>query len=231
MVRLVLRAMKSEGVIESMGKGRGAKWKQVKVEGRLMQQPLTQYQSQYYAWLLTRRVAGDSVESLASTLVDSQVDLNPHQVDAALFACRNPLSRGVLLADEVGLGKTIEAGLVISQRWAERRRKILIIVPANLRKQWHQELQDKFGLQGLILEAKATTRSASRIDRIRSSLPLARSSVPTSSPSPRQTMSRTLTGTWSSSTKHIACATSTKPATSLPGPSRRRCRTFTPRCF
>ena len=120
-----------------------------------MQQPLTQYQSQYYAWLLTRRAAGDSVESLASTLVDSQVDLNPHQVEAALFACRNPLSRGVLLADEVGLGKTIEAGLVISQRWAERRRKILIIVPANLRKQWHQELQDKFGLQGLILEAKS----------------------------------------------------------------------------
>ena len=120
-----------------------------------MQQSLTHYQSQYYAWLLTRRAAGDSVESLASTLVDSQVDLNPHQVDAALFACRNPLSRGVLLADEVGLGKTIEAGLVISQRWAERRRKILIIVPANLRKQWHQELQDKFGLQGLILEAKS----------------------------------------------------------------------------
>ena len=94
------------------------------------------------------------MESLASTLVDSQVDLNPHQVDAALFACRNPLSRGVILADEVGLGKTIEAGLVISQRWAERRRCILIIVPANLRKQWHQELQDKFNLQGLILEAK-----------------------------------------------------------------------------
>ena len=118
------------------------------------QQQLTPYQSQYYAWLLTRRAASDTVESLASTLVDSQVDLNPHQVEAALFACKNPLSRGVILADEVGLGKTIEAGLVISQRWAERRRRILIIVPANLRKQWHQELQDKFGLQGLILEAK-----------------------------------------------------------------------------
>ena len=117
-------------------------------------QLLTPYQCQYVAWLLTRRAGGDSVESLASTLVDSQVDLNPHQVDAALFACRNPLSRGVILADEVGLGKTIEAGLVISQRWAERRRKILIVVPANLRKQWHQELQDKFGLQGRILEAK-----------------------------------------------------------------------------
>ncbi|MND26708.1 RNA polymerase-associated protein RapA [compost metagenome] len=116
---------------------------------------LTEHQCQYYAWLLTRRAAGDSVESLASTLVDSQIDLNPHQVDAALFACRNPLSRGVILADEVGLGKTIEAGLVISQRWAERRRRILIIAPANLRKQWHQELQDKFNLQGLILEAKS----------------------------------------------------------------------------
>ncbi len=117
-------------------------------------QRLTQHQSQYYAWLLTRRAAGNTVESLATTLVDSQVDLNPHQVEAALFACSNPLSRGVILADEVGLGKTIEAGLVISQRWAERRRRILIIVPANLRKQWHQELQDKFSLQGLILEAK-----------------------------------------------------------------------------
>ena len=121
----------------------------------MTQQLLTPHQSQYFAWLLTRRAAGDSVESLASTLVDSQVDLNPHQVEAALFACRNPLSRGVILADEVGLGKTIEAGLVLSQRWAERRRKVLIIVPANLRKQWHQELQDKFGLQGLILETKS----------------------------------------------------------------------------
>ena len=119
-----------------------------------VQQFLTQYQGQYYAWLLTRRMAGNTVESLASTLVDAQVDLNPHQVEAALFACRNPLSRGVVLADEVGLGKTIEAGLVIAQRWAERRRRILIIVPANLRKQWYQELQDKFSLQGLILEAK-----------------------------------------------------------------------------
>lgn len=116
---------------------------------------LAAHQCLYYAWLLTRRQAGDSVESLATTLVDSQVDLNPHQVEAALFACANPLSRGVILADEVGLGKTIEAGLVISQRWAERRRRILIIVPANLRKQWHQELQDKFNLQGVLLEAKS----------------------------------------------------------------------------
>lgn len=99
---------------------------QEKVNPFVTQQLLTPYQSQYYAWLLTRRAASDTVESLASTLVDSQVDFNPHQVEAALFACKNPLSRGVILADEVGLGKTIEAGLVISQRWAERRRRLLI---------------------------------------------------------------------------------------------------------
>ena len=158
----------------------------------LTTQPLlTPHQSQYFAWLLTRRAAGDSVESLASTLVDAQVDLNPHQVEAALFACRNPLSRGVILADEVGLGKTIEAGLVISQRWAERRRKLLIIVPANLRKQWHQELQDKFGLQGLILEAKSYNAiRKDRSGRTRSCSPPARSSVPTSSRRPRPTTSR-----------------------------------------
>ena len=98
-------------------------------------QPLSSYQSQYFAWLLTRRAASNSVDALASTLVDAQVDLNPHQVEAALFACRNPLSRGVLLADVVGLGKAIEAGLVISQRWAERQRHILIVVPANSRVQ------------------------------------------------------------------------------------------------
>ncbi len=115
----------------------------------------TCFQSQFFAWELTRHAAGNSIESLGSTLVDAQIDLNPHQVDAALFACQNPLSRGVILADEVGLGKTIEAGLVLAQFWAERQRRILIIVPANLRKQWHQELQDKFFLDAVILESKS----------------------------------------------------------------------------
>lgn len=118
-----------------------------------MHQPTPQ-QSQYLAWLLTRQARRGSIESLAGPLLDAQVDLNPHQVEAALFACKNPLERGVILADEVGLGKTIEAGLVIAQRRAERRRKILIVTPANLRKQWHQELQDKFGLTRIILESK-----------------------------------------------------------------------------
>ena len=107
-----------------------------------MHQPTPQ-QARYHAWLLTRQARRGSIESLAGPLLDAQVDLNPHQVEAALFACKNPLERGVILADEVGLGKTIEAGLVILQHWAERKRRILIITPANLRKQWHQEIQEK----------------------------------------------------------------------------------------
>ena len=95
------------------------------------------------------------MEKLAGALADAQVDLNPHQVDAALFAFQSPLSKGAILADEVGLGKTIEAGLVLSQKWAERKRRILVITPANLRKQWHQELTDKFFLPCRILEAKS----------------------------------------------------------------------------
>ncbi|KAA0230966.1 DEAD/DEAH box helicase [candidate division KSB1 bacterium] len=95
------------------------------------------------------------MEKLAGALVDAQVDLNPHQIDAALFAFKSPLSKGALLADEVGLGKTIEAGLVISQKWAERRHKILVITPSNLRKQWHQELAEKFFLTCRILETKS----------------------------------------------------------------------------
>lgn len=97
---------------------------------------LTPHQAKYYAYELTKRCPSDSVEKFSATLLDAQVDLNPHQVEAALFAFKSPLSNGAILADEVGLGKTIEAGLVISQKWAERKRRILIITPANLRKQW-----------------------------------------------------------------------------------------------
>jgi adenine-specific DNA-methyltransferase len=115
---------------------------------------LTPYHAKYYAYELTKRCSSDSPEKLAGAVASAQVDLNPHQVDAALFAFNSPLSKGALLADEVGLGKTIEAGLVLSQRWAERKRRILVIVPSNLRKQWYQELTEKFFLPCQILETK-----------------------------------------------------------------------------
>ncbi len=115
---------------------------------------ITPYHAKYFAHELTKRCPSDSLEKLAGAVAGAQVDLNPHQVDAALFAFNSPLSKGALLADEVGLGKTIEAGLVLSQKWAERKRRILIIVPSNLRKQWQQELSEKFFLPCRILETK-----------------------------------------------------------------------------
>ncbi|MDV6347633.1 SNF2-related protein [Nitrosomonas sp. Is35] len=116
---------------------------------------ITAFQAKYFAHELTRRFPTDSAEKLAGAVASAQVDINPHQVDAALFAFNSPLSKGALLADEVGLGKTIEAGLVLSQKWAERKRRILIITPSNLRKQWYQELNEKFFLPCYILEAKS----------------------------------------------------------------------------
>jgi ERCC4-related helicase len=122
----------------------------------------TAYHAKYFAYELTKRCPSDSIEKLAASLADAQVDLNPHQIDAALFAFRSPLSKGAILADEVGLGKTIEAGILLSQKWAERKRKLLIIVPANLRKQWNQELADKFFLPSQILETRTFNEQIKR---------------------------------------------------------------------
>jgi len=113
----------------------------------------TDYHAKYYAHELSR-VGGSGLDRLGRALFDACVDLNPHQIEAALFALRSPISKGVLLADEVGLGKTIEAGLVLCQYWAERRRSLLVICPASLRKQWALELTEKFNLPSIVLDAK-----------------------------------------------------------------------------
>jgi hypothetical protein len=86
----------------------------------------TAYRARYFAHELTRLHPPDGVDRLSMSLFDACVDLNPHQIDAALFALRSPLSKGVLTADEVGLSKTIEAGLALCQFWAERRRRLLV---------------------------------------------------------------------------------------------------------
>lgn len=114
---------------------------------------ITDYHASYYAHELSL-VGGSGVDRLGRALFDACVDLNPHQIEAALFALRSPISKGVLLADEVGLGKTIEAGLLLCQYWAERKRHLLVICPASLRKQWALELSEKFNLPTIVLDAK-----------------------------------------------------------------------------
>lgn len=123
-----------------------------------MSQGVTAYQAKYYAYELQRSYANDHVGKLAGLLFDAQVEPKPHQIDAALFALQTPFLKGVILADEVGLGKTIEAGIVISQYWAERRRSILIVAPSSLRQQWQQELYEKFLIPSALLDAKSKDR-------------------------------------------------------------------------
>ena len=123
---------------------------------------LTAYQAKYYAYELQRSYANDHVGKLAGLLFDAQVEPKPHQIDAALFALQTPYLPGVILADEVGLGKTIEAGIVISQYWAERKRRILIVTPSNLRQQWQQELIEKFFIPSTLLNPKFKDKQLAR---------------------------------------------------------------------
>ncbi len=116
---------------------------------------LTPHQAKHIARDLTLQHAGGGLDRLSQALFNASVDLNPHPIEAAVFALRSLLSKGVILADEVGLGKTIEAGIVLCQYWAERKRQLLVICPASLRKQWALELQDKFNLPAVVLDAKS----------------------------------------------------------------------------
>ncbi len=123
----------------------------------------TPYHAKQAAYELTRQSASDSLEKLGASLFNATVDLNPHQLDAAVFAFRSPLSRGAILADEVGLGKTIEAGIILSQLWAERKRRILVICPTILRKQWSQELVEKFFIPSWVIDTREYRRHGSQM--------------------------------------------------------------------
>ncbi|KEA62573.1 helicase (Snf2/Rad54 family) [Marinobacterium lacunae] len=116
----------------------------------------TPHQGTYFAYWLTQ--TGKLQNQISRTMAAARVDMNPHQIEAACFALKSPLEKGVLLADEVGLGKTIEASLVMAQKWAEHKKRILLVVPASLRKQWEQELQDKFELPSIIIDSKVAGR-------------------------------------------------------------------------
>ncbi|HED04497.1 MAG TPA: DEAD/DEAH box helicase [Candidatus Fraserbacteria bacterium] len=122
------------------------------VDRSLLARQLSPFYQALIAQELTLRRPAHDHRKLIRSLGSAFVDLQPHQIDAALFAFQSPLSRGALLADEVGLGKTVEAGLVIAQLWAEGRRRLAILVPASLRKQWQNELFEKFDLPSQIIE-------------------------------------------------------------------------------
>src|SRR5436189_4517077 len=96
--------------------------------------------------LLRRRLADDG-RRFAASQRRGRIDPNPHQIDAVVFALKRIPGGGCILADEVGLGKTIEAGLVMAQLLAEGMRRILLIVPKSLLGQWQMELRNLFGIE------------------------------------------------------------------------------------
>lgn len=83
---------------------------------------------------------------------ESHIDPNPHQINAFCAAIDAMKTGGMVLADEVGLGKTIEAGLILRYMLESGAKKVLIALPASLRKQWELELEDKFDLSSVILD-------------------------------------------------------------------------------
>lgn len=105
-------------------------------------------QRRHLAEQLVRLRRADEEERYASSQRQGRIDPNPHQIDAVIFALKRIPEGGCILADEVGLGKTIEAGLTIAQLQAEgAARRILLIVPKPLLGQWMDELYRLFGIQ------------------------------------------------------------------------------------
>ena len=96
---------------------------------------------------------------------ESHIDLNPHQINAFCAAIDAMKTGGMVLADEVGLGKTIEAGLVLRYMLESGAKKVLIALPASLRKQWELELEDKFDLSSVILDRLTVEHDANNWHR------------------------------------------------------------------
>lgn len=97
-------------------------------------------------------------ESPFHFLLKANIELNPHQINAFCAAIQALKTGGIVLADEVGLGKTIEAGLVLKYVIDSGSNHILISLPVSLRKQWEIELLEKFDLKSYILDKQTVEK-------------------------------------------------------------------------
>ena len=107
-------------------------------------------QRRYLAEQLVRLRRADERQRYAAAQRQGRIDPNPHQIDAVIFALKRIPEGGCILADEVGLGKTIEAGLVVAQLRSEGAvSRVLLVVPKPLLGQWQDELYRLFGIQAV----------------------------------------------------------------------------------
>jgi len=93
---------------------------------------------------------------------ESDIEPQPHQIDAFCAAIKSLDTGGIILADEVGLGKTIEAGLTLKFLLKSGAKKIVIAVPATLRRQWQIELDEKFDIKAEIVDRQALISESTR---------------------------------------------------------------------
>ena len=114
-----------------------------------------------YSWYKKQQLA----ESPFRCLLNADIEPNPHQINAFCAAIQALKTGGIILADEVGLGKTIEAGLVLNYVLDNGAKKVLISLPATLRKQWEVELLEKFGRQAVILDRYTVEHDRDNVKR------------------------------------------------------------------
>lgn len=100
------------------------------------------YRSRFLDSIIQQRATAHGLTGLVS----SRIQLYPHQIEVVRRVLEDPVQR-YLLADEVGLGKTIEAGAILRQAWLDDpSSRALVIVPRELEAQWRLELEDRFAL-------------------------------------------------------------------------------------
>lgn len=126
--------------------------------------PLTRFHERLLAEELTATGA-DPQARVMRALSEAKVDLNPHQLEAAVFALDSLSRGGCMLADEVGLGKTIEAGIVMAQLASEGKQRILVLAPATLRAQWQVELKEKFDLDAAVVDGRTIRATGNCFDQ------------------------------------------------------------------
>ncbi|MEW6435273.1 MAG: SNF2-related protein [Myxococcota bacterium] len=126
--------------------------------------PLTRFHERLLAEELTA-TGGDPQARVMRALSEAKVDLNPHQLEAAVFALDSLSRGGCMLADEVGLGKTIEAGIVMAQLASEGKQRLLVLAPATLRAQWQAELKEKFDLDSVVVDGRTIRATGNCFDQ------------------------------------------------------------------
>jgi superfamily II DNA or RNA helicase len=106
---------------------------------------------------LTQIFLSGRLANLVYSMGITQTDFYAHQYKPLMTLLDSP-ANGLLIADEVGLGKTIEAGLIWTElRAREDMRRLLIVCPAMLREKWQDELKNRFGISAQIVNAKTLT--------------------------------------------------------------------------